>query len=332
MVFSFKGLGKKLSSQFPALYQNRYCDQEEFSIGVFSEDNCSDDVSSDKPLVLDNFDAKMYLCSIPKSIWECKTVSSGSDIYVLGEFEDHDSTVFKMYFSSTKTWKKCPLSKEVNIHFMCSFMQKLFIISCYKSPSMFYDIKANKWTSIATVMESRNCAACTVFDGRIVISGGLRKTRIQNEVNGNGYMNERLGFLHENLNSIEIYDFHENKWSYFPSMLSSRNNHSVVSIGNKMFMIGGSRDYSEVFDSFTRKFTYIKTLPLWIRTPIVNFQLRFISSYQVVNIGYKIYLFQRENDKVKLHSYDVKNEFSSFKTSVEMKNFQKLSYIKVPNT
>ena len=47
-------------------------------------------------------------------------------------------------------------------------------------------------------------------------------------------------------------------------MLSPRNNHSAVSIGDKMFMIGGSKDYCEVFDSVTRNFMYIKTLPKWV--------------------------------------------------------------------
>ena len=115
-------------------------------------------------------------------------------------------------------------------------------------------------------------------------------------------MNLRTKFRKEKLKSIESYDFHENKWYYFPDMLSPRVNHSAVSIGNKMFMIGGSKDYCEVFDSVTRKFTYIKTLPKWVRVEELN------SSYQVVSIGYKIYFFRKEDNKVNVHSYNVKKQ------------------------
>ena len=52
MLSSFKKIGKSLSDQFPVLYQHRYCDQEEFSIGVFSNDNFSGDASNHKHYLL----------------------------------------------------------------------------------------------------------------------------------------------------------------------------------------------------------------------------------------------------------------------------------------
>ena len=48
MVSSFKTFAKSLNDQFPVLYQHRYCDQEEFSIGVFGDDNYSGDASNHK--------------------------------------------------------------------------------------------------------------------------------------------------------------------------------------------------------------------------------------------------------------------------------------------
>ena len=86
--------------------------------------------------------------------------------------------------------------------------------------------------------ESRKCAACTVFEGKIVVSGGV------------------------DFNSVESYDYYENKWDYFPSMILNRCYHATVSTGNNLFVIGGwhmSRLSCEVFNSFTRKFTLIKT-------------------------------------------------------------------------
>ena len=90
------------------------------------------------------------------------------------------------------------------------------------------------------------------------------------------------------LNSVEAYDYHEDRWSHFPSMLLPREKHSAFSIGNKMFMIGGGYDdvevfnYFEVFDSVTRKFTSIRSLPKWIN---------YSSPNKIVCVGYKIYLF-----------------------------------------
>ena len=40
--------------------------------------------------------------------------------------------------------------------------------------------------------------------------------------------------------SVETYDYYENKWTYLPDMIESRCDHASVSMGNKMFVIGGS--------------------------------------------------------------------------------------------
>ena len=113
----------------------------------------------------------------------------------------------------------------------------------YNRSCTFYDKQSKNWTSIAAMILGRENAACTVFEGKIIVSGGW--------------------FEYKN-NTIEAYDYHENKWSYFPNMLSPRFNHTAISITNKMFMIGGRQDNFEVFDSVTRNFTYIKSVPKWI--------------------------------------------------------------------
>ena len=51
----------------------------------------------------------------------------------------------------------------------------------------------------------RKFAACTVFEGKIVVSGGVQS------------------------NTVESYDFYENKWTYLPSMIEYRYFH--VSLG-----------------------------------------------------------------------------------------------------
>ena len=322
MTFSFKKLSRSVSDQFSVLYENRYCDQEDFSIAVLSAKSNSEDESNNKPFLLNNLNTKMYLPNLPLPKNSLKATSSGSDIFVLGQFEDNNTLGFKRYSCFTKTWNKLPsLKKESLNYYVCSFMQKLFVI-CGTSNNrlcVFYDNQRDQWTSADSMMESRKEAACTVFEGKIIVSGGSRKV-VRNQLREGGHVNIRSRHR-----SIEAYDFHEKKWSSFPNMLSPRNNHAVVSIGNKMIMVGGSSDHFEVFDSVTRKFTYIENIPKWVRMPYPFFR-----TYQVVSIGYKIYFFQKENNKVNVNSYDVKTNNFSFKTSIEIENFEKFSCIKVP--
>ena len=81
---------------------------------------------------------------------------------------------------------------------VCSFKQNLFIISGnynyakWLNTCLKYDVKRNKWSSIVNMNEEKDNFACTVFDGKIVISGGF---------------NSWYGYL----KSVEAYDHHEDK-------------------------------------------------------------------------------------------------------------------------
>ena len=91
-------------------------------------------------------------------------------------------------------------------------------------------------------------------------------------------------------------------------MLSSKVNHTAVSISNKLFMIGDSFDQFdnfEVFDIVTCKFISIKSIPKWVK---------YLDPNKTFCIGYNIYCFiLGENNEVKVHSYDIKNNVFSFK-------------------
>ena len=118
---------ENLSDKFPILYQNRYCDQEDFNIALFDGDNDFNNVSFDKPFLFNNFDAKVYLPTLLNQKYACKVIASGSDIYLLDDFSDTPSV--KLYSSSTKSWKCIPPMIEQKLNYcVCSFMQKLFVI------------------------------------------------------------------------------------------------------------------------------------------------------------------------------------------------------------
>ena len=170
-------------------------------------------------------------------------------------------------------------------------------------------------------------AAFTVFEGKIVVSGGYREESIPAPIVGNtrrGISRMRLC----NLKSVVAFDYYENKWISFPSMLSPRRNHTSISIGNKMFMVGGYTTSSykdlntfEVFDSVTRMFTTIENIPKWIDN---------LNPNKIVCGGYYIYFFvAEENIEMKVHSYDVKKNLFSFVTSSNQQYTRSFSCTKV---
>ena len=306
-----------MSDQFPILYQNRYCDQEDFNIAVFGGENDSENEMYDKPFLLNNFETKVYLPSVLMQNNGCKSIASGSDIYLLKKFEGSYFSSFMMYSSSTNNWKNLPSGKTPRTKCsICTFMQKLFVIcgkdywGRYDRSCMFYDKQSENWSSFAAMMEERERAACTVFEGKIVVSGGLTEVHVG------------FGDLHAIiLNSVEVYEYHENKWSYFPSMLNPNYDHTAVSISNKIYMVGGCSYICEVFDSVTRMFTSISILPKWIR---------YLEPNQTVCIGYNVYFFPKgESKEIRVHSYDFKNSLFSYITSLKMKNTESFSCTKV---
>ena len=143
-------------------------------------------------------------------------------------------------------------------------MQQLFIIggetiftdpnepsqkSCTK-----YKKGNNNYFKVSSLNKARSAAACTVFEGRIVVSGGHHND--------------------DENNSVEAYDYYGNKWNFLPNMIRERSEHSAVSMGNKMFVIGGYKtDTCEVFNSIDKNFTSI--LPYPVKLTDTPFLFRF---------------------------------------------------------
>ena len=193
-------------------------------------------------------------------------ISNYSDLYVVGHHK------VKSYSYSSKSWSDLPELSYGGGYSICTFMQKLFVI-CGENTSnygrfKFYNKESDKWSNILAMNLNRFNAACTVFEGKIVVAGG--------------WVHTNWGDNGEIVKSVEAYDHHENRWSYYPSMLKARSDHSAVSMDNKLFMISGliKNNSCEVFDSFTRTFTFIKS----------HFgRIKNISPKHIVNKGKKIY-------------------------------------------
>ena len=82
-------------------------------------------------------------------------------------------------------------------------------------------------------------------------------------------------------------------------MIDQRSHHAAVSMGNKMFVIGGCKATNcEMFDSFSRKFTKINS-----ELKVSNF-LR----YEAFSIGNNIVIFQVSFTESAVYLFDVDKE------------------------
>ena len=111
--------------------------------------------------------------------------------------------------------------KEQSNYCIIFFMGELYLIGGFVSNKGKYltlcytfHIMKNIWNAIADLNVARVFAACTVFEGEIVVTWG----------ENNSY----------DLKSVEAYDYYENKWTYLPDMIKERFHHAVVSMGNKL--------------------------------------------------------------------------------------------------
>ena len=183
-------------------------------------------------------------------------------------------------------------------------MGKLYLIGGYikrscKSPNSCctYDINTNTWNEIADLNVPRFHAACTVFEGKIVVTGGKNYC--------------------PNLKSVEAYDYHENKWTFLPDMIKERYCHDAVSMGNKMFIVGGNYTTNcEVFDSRSRKFT---TISSEIISDLQDWCLDAFSIGNKIVMFHKnphtesaVYLYEVDKEKLSNIEYDFTKNMSSF--------------------
>ena len=191
----------------------------------------------------------------------------------------------------------------------CSLIDNVFIISglikdnldwndtatCFK-----FNTRSLKWKEISNMINVRKLSASSVFEGRIVVSGG--------------WFNNRL-------NTVEAYDHVRNTWENMPNMINVRFCHKSVAVKNKLFVVGGlSTSNCEVFDSTTNKFTVLKQPTLASR-----FNLR--EPFGVITIGSKIFIFK---DNLDVKTYDFEKNKWSLNACTATKNIRFFGSVKIP--
>ena len=241
------------------LYENRCCNQGGsvlFCGGIDKSNNFLNRVLEVKVPSFEVFEFPSMVkqrCFTELIVVNSDIMAIGGDVSIKEDFANFNNSV-EIYSSKRKHWQEQYIQIPGKKCFCyCFFMKNIFVIgecneSSYESLkfSFTYSYKIDKWKQIAKFNVARHCAACTIFEGKIVVTGG----DIDNEA----------------LKSVEAYDYYENKWTYLPDMIEERRLHATVSMGNKMFVIGGYKISScETFDSHSRIFTSIKsfsTIPI----------------------------------------------------------------------
>ena len=166
------------------LYQNRYCDQDDFSVLVCGGGTkCKGNVKSLNEVY--ELKGPKFECSkfpnIVEARYRCKTAIINSDIVVVGGFNNGRNLYsVELFNNNIKTWFfKTEFSEKRTNFSICTFKQNLYIIGGIyeyyerQKSCLAYDMKRDRWSQIADMNEKRYLAACTVYEGKIVVSGGL---------------------------------------------------------------------------------------------------------------------------------------------------------------
>ena len=233
------------------LCNNRYCNQDDFHILICGGLKDGEVLRNCFLINPSNFAKTKQLPPMLEPRHYCKTAVVSSDIFVAGGYSSKRAIKsiksIEMFSHKNKVWKNIDLlSIDPDYFCVCSFNKKLYIIGSgiiedvvqkYTCCCRVYDVKTDKWSQIACTNAFRcDFSACTVFEGKIVVTVG-----------------------YDSGSSVEAFDHHENKWSYLPPMVGKRYGHDSVSMGNKMFVIGGKKTSTcELFDSRSRKFVILK--------------------------------------------------------------------------
>ena len=150
------------------------------------------------------------------------------EVYVFGGRNNANNLVksVERYSFSTNIWKNNSNMFDERKNFcVCAFMNKIYIFgglyiqnlevidSCLQ-----FDTKDNNLKTVSEMLETRCNAACVVFQGNAVVSGGINNDE-------------------HKLNTVESYDVFADKWSSMPNMLKNKYLHNSVVIKDKLFVI-----------------------------------------------------------------------------------------------
>ena len=195
-----------------------------------------------------NLNRSKIIASMPKNRCYLKVAFCKGELYFFCDLNENNRLVCSVekYSMFTKTSQVLNVVDNDRIHYgICTFMNEIYFIggddqtvsfnSCEK-----FSPKDHKFREIAEMKFERAHPACSVFDGRIVVTGGVDlKTN-------------------RDLKSVEAYDSVTGSWLPMPDMVHGRSGHGSAVARNKLFVVGGSGNVAEVFDATSKRFAALK--------------------------------------------------------------------------
>ena len=186
---------------------------------------------------------------------------------------------------------------------LCNFMGRIHITGWYDRALTVYDPEGDAWEKRAEMTVTRMHAACSAFRGRVVVSGGLKYEDLD------GRVSRTL--------AVEAYDHASDSWSSMPRMIGSRSHHASVSIGSKLYVIGGlyGKGFScEVFDFFSNTF-------VGVRNAMPYFGGVHPVSVRCLSIGNAITVFNESSSKEHVVFDAEKREWSGVYENVSRRKY-----------
>ena len=255
----------------------RYCVQRSFDLLTYSHNdispiklvkfvNCKNEIENFK-----------HLRKLEDGVNYFKACYCNGSVFVVSSNIADECMFLDKYCSKTNSWINVALSLNfcATQFSVCAYLKELYLFGGYNpnvptekselNDCFRFNIFSFK-SQLLTPLNLPRCSAdCAVFEGKIVISGG----------HGAGNAPR----------SVEAFDFLANKWSFMPNMVEERFGHSLLAVRNKLFAIRGSHNStSEVYDSFSKEFVLIKSLPF-------SLKFNFKNTARAITMGNKIIIF-----------------------------------------
>ena len=195
-------------------------------------------------------------------------------IYVVGGLSNHleERLIQKYTPGISECWKTIGSFPDYQQGFtVCSLLEKIYVLN-----GMYYGVErgycfcfnptAEDSIELPRMRKKIQFAASVAFQNMILVCGGERNK--------------------DRLRTTRLFDPEDFKWKKLPDMCHSRTMHKAVASENKVFVLGGTKNFSgEVYDSVSNVFTLLTNTPMTCN--IVHY-------LQTVLIDKKIYVFRNQ--------------------------------------
>ena len=272
---------------------SRYCNQSLFNILVCENSKEGrnlkqidyEDVNSTKTYDTIENEDKLY-----------KAVCLKGDVYIF--VTNSNAVIIKKFSKPLNIWEDVVKLDYRKRFCVCALMNSIYVIGSNENaypdadPCIQYDTTELKLNEISQMNCPRFDAACTVYEGNIVVSGGLY------------YVGPCVASL---TNTVEVYDHVADKWSYMPEMVElRRRNHSMVAVKSKLFVIDTFNETCEVFDKISNKFAEIENS--FFSFPHTSGNYRVFTQVAATSIGNEIVIFGRGDKESTVYYYDTNKD------------------------